>query len=133
MQLGQGERSYLPEGRLADQLALSRTRDLHLLFHAKSVESAVAEITRFYANYRSQRYVDGELMLRIKRLPPEDKIAELGRTFKGILGRRGIRASEPSKVEIDDEDELDCERLAVHFNQSSFGLLRRLIDELNRY
>ena len=87
----------------------------------------------FYANYRSQRYVDGVLMLRLRRLPPAGKIAELGHTFKDILGRRGIRASEPSKVEIDDEDELDCERLAAHFNQSSFGRLRRLIDELNRY
>ncbi|HEY5638887.1 MAG TPA: LOG family protein [Dehalococcoidia bacterium] len=107
--------------------------DLHLLFHATSIESAVAEITRFYTNYQSQRYVDGVLMLRIKRLPPKDRIAGLGHTFKDILGRRGIRASEPSKIEIDDEDELDCERLAVHFNQSSFGRLRRLIDELNRY
>ena len=107
--------------------------DMHLLYHATSIESAVTEITHFYANYRSQRHVDGVLMLRVERLPPEDKIAELGRTFKDILGRRGIRASEPSKVEIDDEDELDCERLAVHFNQSSFGRLRRLIDELNRY
>ena len=107
--------------------------DLHLLYHATSIDSAVKEITRFYANYQSQRYLGGVLMLRIKRLPPEDKIAELGHTFKDILGRRGIRASEPSKAEIDDEDELDCERLAVHFNQSSFGRLRRLIDELNRY
>ncbi len=107
--------------------------DLHLLYHATSIDSAVTEITRFYANYQSQRYVGGVLMLRIKRLPPEAKIAELKYTFRDILGHRGIRASEPSTVEIDDEDELDCERLAVHFNQSSFGRLRRLIDELNRY
>jgi len=107
--------------------------DLNLLYHATSIDAAVTEITRFYANYQSQRYVRGLLILRIKRLPPADKIAELGHTFKDILGRRGIRASEPSKVEIDDEDELDCERLAVHFNQSSVGRLRRLIDELNRY
>jgi len=107
--------------------------DLNLLYHATSIDAAVTEITRFYSNYQSQRYVRGLLILRIKRLPPADKIAELGHTFKDILGRRGIRASEPSKVEIDDEDELDCERLAVHFNQSSVGRLRRLIDELNRY
>ncbi len=120
------------EEQLLDRGMISRD-DLHLLYHATSIDSAVTEITRFYANYQSQRHVGGVLMLRIKRLPPEDKIAELGHTFKDILGRRGIRASEPSKVEIDDEDELDCERLAVHFNQSSFGRLRRLIDELNCY
>jgi len=107
--------------------------DLHLLYHATSIKSAVREITQFYANYQSQRYVDGVLMLRVNRLPPEKMIAVLGHAFKDILGRRGIRASEPSKVEIDDDDELDCKRLAVHFNQSSFGRLRRLIDELNRY
>jgi uncharacterized protein (TIGR00730 family) len=107
--------------------------DLHLICHATSIDQAVSEITGFYANYQSQRYVDSILMLRLKRLPPAEVIEELGRAFADILGPKGLHASKPSEMEIQDEDELACERLAVHFNQSSFGRLRRLIDELNRY
>jgi uncharacterized protein (TIGR00730 family) len=107
--------------------------DMHLICHATSIKQAVAEVTRFYANYQSQRYVDGILMLRLKRLPAEEKIRELGDAFADILGPGGLQATGPSEIEIADEDELDCERLAADFNQSSFGRLRRLIDELNRY
>ena len=107
--------------------------DLHLIYHATSIKQAVAEVTRFYANYQSQRYVDGVLMLRLKRLPPEDKVRQLNDAFADILGPGGLQPTGPSEIETADEDELDCERLAAHFNQSSFGRLRRLIDELNRY
>jgi hypothetical protein len=107
--------------------------DLHLVYHATSIKEAVAEVTRFYANYQSQRYVDGLLVLRLRRLPAADKIGELEHAFADVLGPKGMAAAEPSPVEIEDEDELGCERLAVDFNQSSFGRLRRLLDELNRY
>ena len=51
--------------------------DLHLLCYTHDIDEAVAEITRFYSNYQSQRYVDGTLVLRLLRVPPEEKLAEL--------------------------------------------------------
>ena len=38
----------------------------------RDVEQAVDEITRFYANYQSSRYVDGHLVMRVLRLPPNE-------------------------------------------------------------
>src|SRR3989441_12159732 len=45
--------------------------DMFLLRRTETVDEAVDEITRFYANYQSQRYVDGRLVLRLLRLPPQ--------------------------------------------------------------
>ena len=107
--------------------------DLYLICHANSIEAAVEELTGFYRNYQSQRYVDGLLVLRMLRLPPEIEIEGLATAFSDIIGPRGMRVTEPSAVEIADDDELACKRLAVDFNQTSVGRLRRLIDELNRF
>lgn len=112
---------------------LISAEDLYLIAHANSIEAAVEELTRFYRNYQSQRYNDGLLVLRILRLPPEDEIERLGSAFADILGPRGVTVTEATAAEIADDDELACKRLAVDFNQTSVGRLRRLIDELNRF
>ena len=101
--------------------------------HTETVEQAVDEIVSFYANYQSQRYVDGTLVLRMLRLPPPEELDKLALAFADILRSPRIEPVEASRREIEDADALDLRRLAVDFNQSSVGRLRQLIDELNRY
>ncbi|MEX1194202.1 MAG: LOG family protein [Dehalococcoidia bacterium] len=107
--------------------------DLNLIYHARSIKEAVAEITGFYRNYQSQRWLGGELIIRLQRLPPAQKIEELGRAFADILGSHGLVAVEASPKEIEENDELACKRLSADFNQTSVGRLRKLIDALNEY
>jgi uncharacterized protein (TIGR00730 family) len=106
--------------------------DLNLMCHADSIEEAVSELTGFYRNYQSQRWVEGMLVLRLLRLPSEEQIVELAKAFADIIGPRGISSAAPHQNEVEDDDHVDLPRLAVDFNQRSFGRLRRLIDELNR-
>jgi len=54
-------------------------------------------------------------------------------SFADILKSPEIRPVEASAREIEDEDSLDLRRIALQFNQNSFGRLRQLIDELNGY
>jgi uncharacterized protein (TIGR00730 family) len=123
--------------RLFEENLLARklisAEDMYLVCHARSIEEAVAELTGFYRNYQSQRYLDGMLVLRVLRLPPEDQLGPLAAAFSDIIGPRGMQVTECSPAELADDDEVDCKRLAVDFNQASFGRLRRLIDELNRF
>ena len=107
--------------------------DLTLLRRTETVEEAVAEITRFYSNYQSQRYVEGRLVLRLLRLPPKEDVERLALSFADILREPGLEPVEASPREIEDGDALELRRLALEFNQTSFGRLRQLIDELNRY
>jgi len=123
--------------RFVDKHLLARglisKEDLHLMYRAEGIDEAVAEITGFYSNYQSQRYVDGRLVIRLLRVPPAEELQKLALAFADILGNRGCQPAEPSHWEIMDNDAMECQRLAVDFNQSSYGRLRQLIDELNKF
>ncbi len=115
------------------QRGLVSSDDLLLLRRTENIEEAVEEITGFYRNYHSQRYVDGILVLRVQRLPGQDELDRLADSFSDILRSSGLKAVEATPQEIADNDVLECRRIAVDFNQQSFGRLRQLIDELNRF
>jgi len=123
--------------RFVDKSLIGRNlisrEDLDLIFRTDSIEEAVAELTGFYRNYQSQRYVDGILILRMLRLPSGDDIERLADAFADIVGPLGLRATEASEKELADHDSLDCKRLAVDFNQTNVGRLRVLINELNHF
>ena len=118
------------EGHLLERGLISKD-DLLLLRRTETVEQAVAELVRFYSNYQSQRYVDGRLVLRLLRLPPKEELERLALSFADILREPGLETVEASAREIEDGDALELRRLALGFNQTSFGRLRQLIDELN--
>jgi hypothetical protein len=44
-----------------------------------------------------------------------------------------ISTISPTEAEIADDDSVDLQRVALHFDRRSFGRLRKLIDELNSY
>lgn len=107
--------------------------DLNLVCHAETIDDAIEELTGFYRNYQSQRWVDGVLVLRLLRLPPLEEIERLTTAFADIIGPRSMKAVEPHAHEVEDGDHVHLARLAVDFNQRSTGRLRRLIDDLNRF
>jgi len=120
------QENLLPSGLISRE-------DLYFVKHAPTVKEAVEEIIGFYRNYQSQRYVDGKLVLRLLRLPPQEELQKLAHAFADVIGPAGIVPVGASPKETEEEDALDCRRLRVGFNQSSFGRLRQLIDELNQY
>jgi len=133
----EGGRYWLEWRRFMDESlaghGLISPEDLDLVYITDSIESAVAEIEGFYRNYHSQRYVDGTLVLRLQRLPDEDSLARLSAEFADILRSGGLRPAVPSQAEVVEGDFPELPRLALNFNQRSFGRLRRLIDALNGF
>ena len=107
--------------------------DLYLMRRCETIEAAVEEMVGFHRNYQSQRYVDGTLVLRLLRLPPAAELDRLALAFAVILKMPRLQPVPPSAAEVTDNDALECTRLALEFNQSSFGRLRQLVDELNRH
>ncbi len=116
-------------GVLADKGLIS-PEDVELVTYCTDVESAVAAITRFYANYHSQRFVDGDLVMRMRRAPDDDELAALNDDFADIVVTGSIERIDPTDVEVRDVDLLDLDRLRLHFDRRSFGRLRLLIDRL---
>jgi len=105
--------------------------DLSLFRVTDDLGTAVEEITGFYRNYHSSRYVDDLLVLRVRRGPDEEQLDGLNRDFPGILagGKLELRSALPREAgEVD-----HYPRVTLRFNHRSFGRLRQLIDRLNSF
>ncbi|MGI9585713.1 MAG: TIGR00730 family Rossman fold protein [Acidimicrobiia bacterium] len=105
--------------------------DKNLYTITTEVDVAVDEITKFYAVYHSQRYVDDRLILRLNQPVAPEILAGLSDDFRDILRSGSIVSVEPTQAEISTDDNLDLERISLDFDRRSFGRLRLLIDRLN--
>ncbi len=105
--------------------------DLNLFQRLHDAEEAADVICRFYANYQSQRYVNGRLVLRLLEAPDTDTLAQLNRAYVDIVTNGEMEVIEPTPAEVRDEDSLEFARVALWFDRRHFGRLRMLIDDLN--
>ena len=70
--------------------------DTNLFTFTDDPVAAADEICRFYANYHSQRYVDGQLVIRLRHAPTTPQVERLNEEFRRHpqLGpHRGKRAT----------------------------------------
>lgn len=111
---------------------LISSEDRSLYFTTNDAVEAAREITHFYSNFHSLRFVGPRLVLRMHSLPHERDLAELNREFSHLCVDGGIEASGPLSAETRDNDHLGLPRLVLRFDKKSFGDLRRLIDAINR-
>jgi uncharacterized protein (TIGR00730 family) len=106
--------------------------DLDLFDLTHDVEDAVEILERFYRVYHSQRYVNGRLILRLKKQIAPEYVSELSRKYAFMLSNGHIEIVPPTPEEIQDNDFVDLPRLALWFDRKHFSALRKLIDDINR-
>lgn len=96
-----------------------------------SVDEAVAELTGFYGNYHSRRFVGPTMVLRLKRGVSDEELEQLNGEFadamEGPLTRTG-----PLPPERAGSDHVELPRLRCVFDSRQQGRLRQLIDAINR-
>jgi uncharacterized protein (TIGR00730 family) len=105
--------------------------DTNLFTVHSDPRAAADELCHFYANYHSQRYVDGVLVLRLNQAPDPDTLKELNAEYSDIVEADEMRVIEPTEAEVADNDHLHLERLAFRFDRRGFGRLRQMINTLN--
>lgn len=116
--------------RLVEQGMIS-TDDLSLFTVTTDLDEAIDEILSFYAVYHSQRYVDGDLILRLAAEPTDEFVEHLNQEFADIVRVGRIAKVGPTPAEIASDDYVDLPRIRFRFDRRQFGRLRRLIDHLN--
>jgi hypothetical protein len=117
-------------GELLDRGYVSE-HDLCLVKVTDDVQVAVDEVTGFFANYHSQRFVDGRLVLRVQHAPDDATLAALSEEFADIIRRGSIERIDPTAAEVADTDRIELERVALWFDRHGWPRLRELIDRLN--
>lgn len=105
--------------------------DLDLVKITDDVDVALEEITTFYRNYHSLRFVDGDLVLRLHEEPTPSEVDRLNEEFADIVARGRIEVAETSKAELADGDVPELVRLRFRFDRHGYARLRTLIDRLN--
>jgi hypothetical protein len=105
--------------------------DHHLLFVTDTVQGAIDEIVGFYANYHSQRFVGGRLVLRMQHAPTPAELAALNEEFADIVARDAIVVIDATPAEVADDDHVELARIAFRFDRHGWSRLRMMIDRLN--
>jgi uncharacterized protein (TIGR00730 family) len=107
--------------------------DTGLYLVTENCHEAAAEITRFYANYDSLRYVGDLLVVRVRHEPTDAQIDELNQRFGHLCKRGTIARVGPLEPERKEADRLDLFRVAFTFAKHGYGELRAMIDTLNGF
>jgi hypothetical protein len=95
-----------------------------------SAVAAVDEITKFYRNFHSYRFVKHELVIRVNHPPSANLIDRLNRDFQDIVIGE-VRQTEPLSAESNDASTLHLHRLLMRFNREDYARLRQMIDVIN--
>lgn len=100
------------------------------IYHiATDPADGVKHILDFYTVYHSSRYVRDQFVIRLKKPLSPETMDGLNLEFKALVKEGTIRASQPLEGET---DHLDLPRIAFTHTRSKFGMLRRLIDRINK-
>ena len=114
-----GDRSYISTG------------DTTLFRITDDPAVALEELTSFYTNYHSQRYVDGNLVLRLQHEPDAALLERLNTDFADIVVRGNIERIDTTKIEIAENDFPDLPRVRFRFDRHGYARLRAMIDAIN--
>lgn len=97
------------------------------------IDTAVTEITKFYANYHSIRFVKDRLVIRMKRQIPGADFAALAAKYTYLTVDGRMEQTAATAEEMKDDDNVDLFRISLFYAAKGFADLRPLIDAINRY
>lgn len=104
--------------------------DMHLLYLTDRAENAVREITRFYRRYHSSRFVREDFVIRMQSAVSDAVVDRLNEEFGDLIASGRIRQL-PGALPEEDGEYARMPRLVFHYNRSSPGRLRLLVNVLN--
>jgi uncharacterized protein (TIGR00730 family) len=106
--------------------------DLDRVLITDSVEDAIAEITGFWRNYHSLRWVGDQLILRLRTEVSDSDLAKLNEHFSGLCLRGEIERTTALEVERDEPDLASLPRIIFTPRPRAVGDLHRLIRAINQ-
>lgn len=105
--------------------------DFHLFHAASTIDDAVEEITKFYRNFRSYRWVGQRMVIRLRHRLSEYAVEKLNADFDDLIDGGRIVQGIALPEEANEPDLADVPRLILRPHQRNFGRLRLMIDAIN--
>jgi len=129
--------TYWQHWRTYVQSELLRTgmispEDMNLFFVTDDAEQAVREIVQYYRRFHSSRFVNDELVIRLKSPLSVDFLAQLNEDFEDLLKGGDIRQKDGALPEEAGEFP-GLPRLVMSYDKKSAGRLRQMINAINLF
>ncbi|MCL7462298.1 TIGR00730 family Rossman fold protein [Pseudomonas sp. NW5] len=105
--------------------------DMSLIKLVSSAEEAAVEITHFYRNYHSSRWLKGDFAIRMNRPLTTHALQQLHEGFGDLCVEGGFSQQPYCELERDEPEFCHLTRLTFRFNGRDQGRLRQLIDFIN--
>jgi uncharacterized protein (TIGR00730 family) len=105
--------------------------DTRLLRLVHSAAEAAAEISRFYSNFHSTRWLKDIFVLRMHHPLNSAALATLHTEFADLGSDSGFQQQAACAAETDEPELCGLPRLAFNFNGRDHGRLRQLVDFIN--
>lgn len=121
--------SFLGEYLL--KLGLVSKEDFHLFKITPTVDEAIQEITQFYRNFRSYRWVGHRLVIRIEHPITTAALEDLNKEFADLLVGETIVQTQALPQEANEPEIAHLPRLVLSPQRRNFGRMRKLIDAVN--
>lgn len=106
--------------------------DLNLMRLVHDAESAAREIDRFYANFHSSRWLNGQFVVRLRHALNDDAVAYLNLHFSDLCKQGDIEQQEGAEERTDAAELRLLPRLVFAFSGRNTGRLRELLDVINQ-
>ncbi len=113
------------------RLGMISESDFSLFKVTDDIDEALEEITRFYTNFHSYRYVGDRLVLRLQSRLSEAALKNLNERFEGIVKSGEIKQMEALEEEGNEPELADMPRIVLRHRRRDYGRLRQFIDALN--
>lgn len=115
---------------LADNHYILRS-DLRLVSLVHSAEEAAQQISCFYRNFHSSRWLNGLFVIRMNYPLNADALITLDKEFSDLCLSGGFKQQPYCETETDEPELCHMMRLAFEFNGRDHGRLRELVDFIN--
>lgn len=105
--------------------------DMHLFKITDSVEAAVEHVCQFYRIYHSGRYVGPDFVIRLKHKLADATLQRLNDEFSRLILTAGV-IEQCEALSGENGQFPGLPRLKLRFDRKNAGLLRKMIDIINR-
>jgi uncharacterized protein (TIGR00730 family) len=103
--------------------------DLTMIRHFQDPDKAVAELTGFYKNYDSSRFLRDQYLVRLRKPVSDAALETMNAKFRDILAKGKFERLDDLREDVNEGPTLY--RIVFQFDKSSYARLRQLIDYLN--
>ena len=105
--------------------------DLTLTRHFQDIGAAVEDVTGFYKNYYSSRFLKDRYLIYLKKKLTAAQFGRINQEFRDLVTDGGFERL--GDLSLDDNKNPALERVVFRFDRASYSRLRQLIDCLNAF